>query len=708
MFLRPLRTLQPGRAESHQPVHDPLLGPLDRKMHPSALPHLSVQQHQGVLHGSREDALPRGRDGFHGVEPGGLQHPHHLGQVPEGSCGPSHLGAGTGSPALPELRRGQGLRSEGRSGVLEEGVGGGLGVGQTSQGSVGGGTQQTGAREGIRRGSGGGGRKRGSRRWWRYSGRGRRGEGIVGGGSGGGVGHGRKIAQIQQVHALFQRRGGGRGGRGRRWWRSGFRIRRRRCSAGSGFGSRGPGSGEGPLGRGRRRAAARDAAKEGRGHAFLLGHLAGRPRGGRGCGRAVGLVAVGLGGRIAIGLGGRIAVARAGGGCRGGGYRHGASRCRRGFAPDVGHVAQLQRVGRFRSGSGAVSSVRAVGSAVGGGESAVVHLDLVLGFGGFGVGRDVEFGFAGDGGAQGVIVVGVVFGGGGVGGGAVGQGGLDVSVQEGEAGVGFDVFARRIYGKNLREQMVGRREHSLKLQTALLQIHIATPGKIVDDVGGDGRTRPRLRHQLHDGRHQILFGRRRVPRFLRQRGNFDHNGVQRFFRQIGILSQYPGHGIHQNLGRRGGSVQQIHEHLHRFATNGVLVSFFVVLGPFGDEGHEVVRHVRSDQVSGDVEEGGDRLDVPAVGGSVAFGNLGDASDQIATQVFVRGGAKELQELVGDELYVDGVGHAEEQVQGLALEGLVGVLQTFDHRHLVLGGIFGVVFHNGGEARHADVFQVMVA
>jgi len=74
----------------------------------------------------------------------------------------------------------------------------------------------------------------------------------------------------------------------------------------------------------------------------------------------------------------------------------------------------------------------------------VVHFDLVLGFGGFGVGRDVEFGLAGDGGARGVV-----FGGGGAGGGAVGQGGSDVGVQEGEAGVGFDVFARCIYGKNL-------------------------------------------------------------------------------------------------------------------------------------------------------------------------------------------------------------------------------------------------------------------
>jgi hypothetical protein len=60
------------------------------------------------------------------------------------------------------------------------------------------------------------------------------------------------------------------------------------------------------------------------------------------------------------------------------------------------------------------------------------------------------------------------------------------------------------------------------------------------------------------------------------------------------------------------------------------------------------------------------------------------------------------------LYLDvgGLGHLAQQAEGLALEGLVGVLQAVDDGHLVLLRKLRVDAHHRPQRVHADVLQVV--
>ena len=70
--------------------------------------------------------------------------------------------------------------------------------------------------------------------------------------------------------------------------------------------------------------------------------------------------------------------------------------------------------------------------------------------------------------------------------------------------------------------------------------------------------------------------------------------------------------------------------------------------------------------------------------------LRNARNEVRAQVHVRGRAQVAHELVDDDDRVDGVGHAEEQVERLALERVVGVLEAVDDGQLVLAGVARVV------------------
>lgn len=60
-------------------------------------------------------------------------------------------------------------------------------------------------------------------------------------------------------------------------------------------------------------------------------------------------------------------------------------------------------------------------------------------------------------------------------------------------------------------------------------------------------------------------------------------------------------------------------------------------------------------------------------------------------------------LGGNELAVDGVAHAEEEVEGFSLEGFIGVVEAFDDGELVGGGVLRVVLDYHGEAGDSQVF-----
>mmetsp|Transcript_30189 Transcript_30189/g.59782 ORF Transcript_30189/g.59782 Transcript_30189/m.59782 type:complete len:338 (+) Transcript_30189:1091-2104(+) len=336
----------------------------------------------------------------------------------------------------------------------------------------------------------------------------------------------------------------------------------------------------------------------------------------------------------------------------------------------------------------------------------MIDINIMLGFRGLRVRGHVEFGFPDD--FNRVVVVGVIIVRRRVRSGPLRDGGLDVRVQEGEAGIRFQVLARGVNRKNLRQQVRRPSQHPLKLQTSLLQIHVPAPREIIHDTCGDRRTGPRLCHQLHDRGHQVLARGGCIARPCRQGAHLRNDRLRvAGFRQIRIFPEDPGHGIGQDLGQRSGPVQHLDVHLHGAPSDGIVLVVPVAVPPLRDERHEVMGHVRAHQITANLEEGRDRLHVPAVVGGVPFRNLGDARREVVAQVAVARPAEELEEAVGDEAHVDRVGHAEQQVERFPLERLVRVLEALDDGHLVRGGVLGVVGHDGGETGDSNVFQIVV-
>lgn len=69
---------------------------------------------------------------------------------------------------------------------------------------------------------------------------------------------------------------------------------------------------------------------------------------------------------------------------------------------------------------------------------------------------------------------------------------------------------------------------------------------------------------------------------------------------------------------------------------------------------------------------------------------------------IRALLQERKQLLRDELHVHRIRHSVQEVQRLALERLVRVLQAVDHRHLVLLGVLRVIAHDGRQPRHTYI------
>ena len=107
---------------------------------------------------------------------------------------------------------------------------------------------------------------------------------------------------------------------------------------------------------------------------------------------------------------------------------------------------------------------------------------------------------------------------------------------------------------------------------------------------------------------------------------------------------------------------------------------------------------------------------------VPFCQLGDAGHKLGAQELVGGGSEAFHELVGDENHIRRVCHLIQKVQCLAFQGLVWVVQTVDHNHLVLCSIpasysvkracaltclLGVNLDDGSQRLKSEVLEVMI-
>ena len=288
---------------------------------------------------------------------------------------------------------------------------------------------------------------------------------------------------------------------------------------------------------------------------------------------------------------------------------------------------------------------------------------------------------------------------------AILQRAADKVVQKGQVRVDVNVLARGVDGQGgLHErQVVAER---LELRAVLREGDVGGVDPLGRHLQRLLRHLAQLRHELADGHYHPRAGGRVRELPLHRVGQPLEDLLQRdALAQVAVLAEHPADHLHEHVGQVG-LVEHIEVGLRgELAERIVLV--LVLARALGYEAHQVVRDVGAHQLATELEDRVHRADEPRVVGCVALGELRDLLGQPCAELHVSGPLKVVQQLVRDEDDVLRVGHPEEKLQRLPLEGLVRVLEAVDHDHLVLERVLLVDLHDGGERLDAEVLEVVV-
>ena len=126
---------------------------------------------------------------------------------------------------------------------------------------------------------------------------------------------------------------------------------------------------------------------------------------------------------------------------------------------------------------------------------------------------------------------------------------------------------------------------------------------------------------------------------------------------------------------------------------------------FGNQRHKIVRHFGFDHVTRNLKELGNRPNVPGIVGSVFFRNGTDTLGQQFLEKEIGRPRQELDQLLRDKFHIHWIGHAVQEIERLALKGLVRVFETIHDGQLVLGGILSVGFDNQGQSSDTQVLRL---
>mmetsp|Transcript_12356 Transcript_12356/g.30297 ORF Transcript_12356/g.30297 Transcript_12356/m.30297 type:complete len:490 (-) Transcript_12356:565-2034(-) len=270
------------------------------------------------------------------------------------------------------------------------------------------------------------------------------------------------------------------------------------------------------------------------------------------------------------------------------------------------------------------------------------------------------------------------------------------------------LLARRVMRQRGLLHRLRRGQQRLQLVRALLQLHAAAAGALVDVRLGLGRQPARAlhaqlgergqqqrldvlagllaRHQPHQLGHDLLRGERARPRVV---------GGQR-----PVLAQHPHQHLQQHVGqpRRRLGVQQARVDVDRGAVQRLVL--------LRDQAHERVRERGLHVVAAQLKHLAHHADEPRGRGRVALSKLRHLARDVAPDVLVGGCAQVAHHALRDDLHVVGLGHLVQQLQRLELERVVGVLQAVHHRQLVLLRVLRVDLDDARQRVDAHVAQVV--
>mmetsp|Transcript_76829 Transcript_76829/g.201578 ORF Transcript_76829/g.201578 Transcript_76829/m.201578 type:complete len:423 (-) Transcript_76829:879-2147(-) len=281
------------------------------------------------------------------------------------------------------------------------------------------------------------------------------------------------------------------------------------------------------------------------------------------------------------------------------------------------------------------------------------------------------------------------------------------AVQEAQAFVHVDVLTRRVVWQDLCHQ-VGRISQLLELVAALLQVGDARGPVVLDDGVDACAPDPRLRHQLHEGTHEVAPRAGILERPVHGLAEEVDDVVDRVAVDRGepcVLAQHPRNDLHQDVRERG-LLEELQIRVHGKRPEG-RVRILVLSRALRDKRHQVVGRLARNQVAAQLEDRVHRVHVPLVVRGEALRERCHALDQLAPKVCVDARAEVEGELLHHDDDVLGVRHPEQQVQRLALQRLVGVLQAVHNNHLVFIGVGRVHLHNLRQPRDAEVLEVVI-
>mmetsp|Transcript_1346 Transcript_1346/g.3977 ORF Transcript_1346/g.3977 Transcript_1346/m.3977 type:complete len:477 (-) Transcript_1346:541-1971(-) len=272
------------------------------------------------------------------------------------------------------------------------------------------------------------------------------------------------------------------------------------------------------------------------------------------------------------------------------------------------------------------------------------------------------------------------------------------------------VLARSIHRQDFG-QSTGIARKLAELYAPLLQVDVQARAVLVNELRclhGEAR---KLRADLHHGRHAVSARVRRhsLPASgLAQ--HLEHFGQAINAHEVRILAERPKHHSQQNV-RKKRLLEHVVKDFTGLAPHGLVgvlavLAHFVVAHSLCEKAKQIMRHLLLHKLATKLKHLGHRPNVPNVARCKALGELANPRYQVLAQKLVDCSLEEKHELVHDHLGVHRVGHAEQQVQCLALERLVRVFQAVQHHHLMLGGVARVVSHHRCETGHTKVLEVV--
>mmetsp|Transcript_36428 Transcript_36428/g.86520 ORF Transcript_36428/g.86520 Transcript_36428/m.86520 type:complete len:597 (+) Transcript_36428:1320-3110(+) len=260
-----------------------------------------------------------------------------------------------------------------------------------------------------------------------------------------------------------------------------------------------------------------------------------------------------------------------------------------------------------------------------------------------------------------------------------------------------------------RRRLRGRvaAQEGLDLERPLLEVGVARGrGGAQERLSVAGEARPGLAAELPEGRQEVAP--RRVadgllvehPEELGDGGGGAVRGVV-----PAVLAEDPEDHLEEDVAELR-KLEEVEEGQHSIAAEAGIRLIAVVTRALRDDAHDVVAERRVDAVTPHLEHAVHHLYEPVVVRGVALGELGDAGARLRFAVGVSRGAEVVEHTLHDDLDVVRLRHLVQELQCLPLEGLVRILETVDHHHLLLLDVLRVDCHHRGEAVHADVFEVV--